>query len=52
MRQRRRFLSAQAMVEYVILFLIILGLFAAFLGQVKTHLEAYHNGMVAKIATK
>lgn len=43
---------AQSAVEYVSILLVVLGLFAAFLGQVRGHLQLYHERMVNRIATQ
>lgn len=45
-------MKAQSTVEYVTILLIVLGLFAAFLNQVKEHLQLYHETMVQRIATQ
>jgi hypothetical protein len=42
---------AQVAVEYITLLLMILGLSAFFLNQIKGTLQNYHNGMVIRIAT-
>ncbi len=44
--------KAQSTVEYVTILLIVLGLFTAFLGQVKGHLQLYHERMATRIATQ
>ena len=43
---------AQAVVEYITILLIVLGLLIAFLNGVRTTLQAYHGGMVNQIATQ
>ena len=46
----RKLSKSQAIVEYIALLLIILGAFAAFLNNVKGHLDNYHKGMASKIS--
>lgn len=47
-----RIKKAQSTVEYVTIFMIVLGLFVVFLNQVKGHLELYQERMVTQIATQ